>query len=106
MTGRAAAPGSHLASTPKRAETMRYNSGPREVRADAQNTPTQGVQRRTSAECASVQPAWRALFTVFAIRSAVDRGLPAKEPNQEPTQADFRRHPATPGDCQAWSSAH
>jgi len=19
---------------------------------------------------------------------------------------DFRRHPATPGDCQAWSSAH
>ena len=33
-------------------------------------------------------------------------GLPAKEPNQEPTQADIRRHPATPGDCRAWSSAH
>ena len=32
--------------------------------------------------------------------------IPAKEPNQEPTQADTRRHPATPGDCQAWSSAH
>ena len=32
--------------------------------------------------------------------------LPAKEPIQEPTRADFRRHAATPGDCQAWSSAH
>jgi len=26
-----------------------------------------------------------------------------KEPFQEPTWTDFRRHPATPGDCQAWS---
>ena len=33
-------------------------------------------------------------------------GLPAKEPIQEPTWTDFRRHPATPGDCRAWSSAH
>src|SRR5215468_4882199 len=33
-------------------------------------------------------------------------GLPAKEPIQEPTWTDFRRHPATPGDCQAWSGAH
>src|SRR5215475_5698907 len=32
-------------------------------------------------------------------------GLPAKEPIQEPTQADFRRRPATPGDCRGWSSA-
>ena len=29
-----------------------------------------------------------------------------EEPNQEPTQADFRRRPATPGDCQARSSPH
>src|SRR5262249_56817331 len=33
-------------------------------------------------------------------------GLPVKEPIQEPTWTDFRRRPATPGDCQAWSSAH
>jgi hypothetical protein len=31
---------------------------------------------------------------------------PGKEPNKEPTQADIRRRPATPGDCQGWSSAH
>ena len=28
-------------------------------------------------------------------------GIRVKEPIQEPTQADFRRHPATLGDCQA-----
>src|SRR5262249_57308809 len=28
-----------------------------------------------------------------------------EEPNQEPTWTDIRRRPATPGDCQAWSSA-
>ena len=32
-------------------------------------------------------------------------GLPAKEPFQEPTRTDFRRPPATPGDCFARSSA-
>jgi len=30
----------------------------------------------------------------------------AKEPIQEPTQADFRRRPATPGDYRGWSGAH
>src|SRR5215472_2946282 len=47
----------------------------------------------------------RALFTVFCCPTGGRPASPVKEPNQEPTQADFRRRPATPGDCQAWSGA-
>jgi hypothetical protein len=48
----------------------------------------------------------RTLFTGFAVPLAGDQPPCAKKPIQEPTQADLRRHPATPGACRGWSSAH
>jgi hypothetical protein len=60
-----------------------------------------GMQLKWSSdgEAADHRAARRALFTVSAIPSVGGRPTRAKEPNQEPTQADSKRHLATPGDC-------
>src|SRR6516165_7449930 len=69
------------------------------IEGEAQNDLSGAVREAMSTtRSPRLTAARRALFTVSLLSGRRAADHPAKEPNQEPTQADFRRRPATPGD--------
>src|SRR5215472_6716408 len=63
------------------------------------------TQQPTTATTAAPAHSRGARYSQSLLSGRRSTGLAAKEPIQEPTWTAFRRHPATPGDCQAWSGA-